>query len=67
MVARVSHRRIESVERNGGLLRDALIFFAGVETFHTLALVWIGASGLLPTSVPQLTSVIVTQQVNLVS
>jgi hypothetical protein len=67
MVARVSQERVEVEERKGSLLRDVLIFLAGVETFQTLALVWISVSGILPTSVPQFASITITQQVNLLA
>ncbi len=66
MVARVSQERVEVEERKGSLLRDVLIFLAGVGTIQTLALVWISVRG-LPTSIPQFASIAATQKVNLLA
>ena len=66
MVARVSQERVEAEERKGSLLRDVLIFLAGVGAIQTLALVWISVSG-LPTSIPQFASITATQKVNLLA
>ena len=46
------------------LLRDTVIFLAGVSAFHTLSHVWLGMSDLLPMSVPLLPSFTITQSVN---
>lgn len=46
------------------LLRDAVIFFAGVAAFHTLSHIWLGMSDLLPMSVPLMPSFSITQTAN---
>lgn len=46
------------------LVRDTVIFLAGVSAFHTLSHVWLGMSDLLPMSVPLMPSFTITQSVN---
>jgi hypothetical protein len=46
------------------LVRDTVIFLAGVSAFHTLSHVWLGMSDLLPMSVPLMRSFTITQSVN---
>ena len=46
------------------LLRDAVIFLAGVAAFHTLSHIWLGMSDLLPRSVPLMPSFSITQTAN---
>lgn len=55
MVAQVMHEEIQIVEQRVRglspariLARDALVFFAGAEAFHTLTHVWLGMNGMLP-------------------
>jgi hypothetical protein len=55
MVAQVVHEEIQIVEQRVRgrsaariLARDALVFFAGAEAFHTLTHVWLGLNGMLP-------------------
>lgn len=55
MVTQVVHEEIQIVEQRvqgqsakRQLARDAMVFFAGAEAFHTLSHVWLGLSGMLP-------------------
>jgi hypothetical protein len=55
MVAQVVREDVQIVEEHlGGLwgtrsiARDAWVFLAGAEAFHTLSHVWLGLSGMLP-------------------
>ena len=55
MVAQIVHEEVQIVQRQvrglsakRSLARDALVFFAGAEGFHTLSHVWLGLSGMLP-------------------
>ncbi len=55
MVTQLVHEEVQIVEQQlqgvsakRSLARDALVFFAGAEAFHTLSHVWLGLSGMLP-------------------
>lgn len=70
MVAQVVHEEVQIVEERvrgirgtGSLARDALVFFAGAEAFHTLSHVWLGLSGMLPMEL-QFPSITITQDLN---
>jgi hypothetical protein len=59
MVTQVVHEEIQIVEQRvrgqsvtRQLARDAMVFFAGAEAFHTLSHVWLGLSGTLPLEIP---------------
>jgi hypothetical protein len=57
-------------ERAGGMSakrrrgRDAFVFLAGAEAFHTLSHVWLGLSGMLPMEI-QFPSITLTPGLNL--
>ena len=70
MVAQVVHEEVQIVEERvrglrgtRSLARDALVFFAGAEAFHTLSHVWLGLSGMLPMEI-QFPSITITQDLN---
>ena len=70
MVAQVVHEEVQIVEERvrglrgtRSLARDALVFFAGAEAFHTLSHVWLGVSGMLPMEI-QFPSITITQDLN---
>jgi hypothetical protein len=44
----VVEERVRGLSTTRSLARDALVFFAGAEGFHTLSHVWLGLSGMLP-------------------
>jgi hypothetical protein len=73
MVAQIVHEEIQIVEqrlrgRSAAriLARDAMVFSAGAEAFHTLSHAWLGLSGMLPMEIsfPPMT---ITQNLNLLA
>ncbi len=50
--------------RSGHLLRDGVLFFAGVETVHTLSHIWWAISGPLPMADPRFPSLMMTPGLN---
>jgi hypothetical protein len=67
MVAHALQENVKVLKDKGQeshLLRDTVIFLAGVSAFHTLSHVWLGMSDLLPMSVPLMPSFTITQSVN---
>ncbi len=50
--------------RTGHLLRDSVVFLAGVEMVHTLSHVWWAISGSLPMQDPRLPSLTMTPDLN---
>jgi hypothetical protein len=70
MVAQVVREEVQIVEKQvrglrgtRSLARDALVFFAGAEAFHTLSHAWLGLSGMLPMEI-QFPPITVTQGLN---
>jgi hypothetical protein len=69
MVAQAVHEEAQIVEKRvrgrgtRSLARDALVFFAGAEAFHTLSHVWLGLSGMLPMEI-QFPSITITRGLN---
>jgi hypothetical protein len=44
----VLEQRVQGASATRSFARDAVIFLAGAEAFHTLSHVWLGLSGMLP-------------------
>jgi hypothetical protein len=44
----VVEQRVQGASTTRSFARDALVFLAGAEAFHTLSHVWLGLSGMLP-------------------
>jgi hypothetical protein len=60
MVTHVMTDRFHAIGSNTRLWRDTLIFLGGAEALHALSHLWLGASGMLPLTVPVVPSVAMT-------
>ena len=56
--------KVPGIALKGNLLRDMVIFFAGVSAFHMLTHFWLAMSDMLPMSVPLFPSLTITQGMN---
>lgn len=59
----IVEQRVRGPSVTRSLVRDALVFFAGAEAFHTLSHIWLSMSGMLPMEIsfPPMT---ITQNLN---